>query len=295
MRRIFVFGFLLLVLDCPAAFSQEYPAVTLSGAYVRKIPSKFVMGMEYDLYIALPSGYEDGQSNYPVVYLLDGWDTFGIQLQTYQAMTLMDLVPPLILVGISYELKGASYSENLKRYFYLRSRDFTPTKLTLEEIVKKHGQRFADFVPVSGGGENFLRFLEEEIFPFIESEYRADPNDRGIFGYSLGGLFTTYVLLHKPTVFHRYFMGSPYLNWDDGVVFNLYEAVKFDKCKYPVKAYLSVGELEGRSNWERLKKFIEEKNHPKLQLSAEILPGETHLSGVGQAHSRAFRRLYGKK
>jgi hypothetical protein len=90
-------------------------------------------------------------------------------------------------------------------------------------------------------------------------------------------------------------MGSPYLNWDDGVVFRLYDAAKFDNCKNPIKAYLSVGELEGRGNWERLKKFLEEKNHPKLKLAAEILPGETHLSGVGQAHSRAFRRLYGKK
>lgn len=277
--------------------SLEYQPVILSSAHVRTITSEIVKGMEYELCIALPPGYEDTATIYPVVYMLDAFEIFGLQLQTYQQLTFFETVPPLILVGINYKLKGKSFIEGLKDYFYIRSRDFTPTCLSLEEIIEKHGKDFANFVPVSGGGENFFRFLREELFPFIESEYRVDPNDRGIFGYSLGGLFSTYALFNDPASFQRYFIGSPALWWDDQAVFNFYEEAKLNALKNPVKIYLSIGELEEKGlkgSWEHLKNFLERKKHLNLQLKTEILEGELHLSGIGLAHSRAFRRLYGK-
>ncbi|MCK5608077.1 alpha/beta hydrolase, partial [Candidatus Pacearchaeota archaeon] len=124
-----------------------------------------------------------------------------------------------------------------------------------------------------------------------------DPNDRGIFGYSLGGLFSTYALFNDPASFQRYFIGSPALWWDDQAVFNFYEETKLSALKNPVKVYLSIGELEEKGlkdSWEHLKNFLERKKHSNLQLKTEILEGELHLSGIGLAHSRAFRRLYGK-
>ena len=279
-------------------YSQEYEPVTINSAHVRTITSEIVKGMEYELFIALPQGYEDTTRTYPVVYMLDAYEIFGLQLQTYQQLAFFETVSPLILVGINYKFEGKSFYEGLKDYLYIRSRDFTPTYLSLEEIIEKHGKGFANYVPVSGGGEKFLRFLREELFPFIESEYRVDPNDREIFGYSLGGLFSTYVLFHDPASFQRYFIGSPALWWDDEAVFNFYDPTKYENIDKPINVYLSVGELEGeglRGSWERLKNFLEEKQNPKIKFINEILDGEKHLTGIGLAHSRAFRRLYENK
>ena len=64
--------------------SLEYQPVILSSAHVRTITSEIVEGMEYELCIALPPGYEDTASIYPVVYMLDAFEIFGLQLQTYQ-------------------------------------------------------------------------------------------------------------------------------------------------------------------------------------------------------------------
>lgn len=298
MRRsilLFTLFFLLIGLN---ALSQDYQPVVLNSAHVRTIKSDIVEGIEYELCVALPPGYEDTTSTYPVVYMLDAYEIFGLQLQTYQQLIFFETVPPLILVSINYKFKGKPFYKGLKDYLYIRSRDFTPTNLSLEEIIKKHGKEFANYVPVSGGGEKFFRFLREELFPFIESEYRADPNDRGILGYSLGGLFSTYALFNDPASFQKYFIGSPFLIWDDQAVFNFYKESKFNELKNPVKVYLSVGELEGKglkASWQQLKDFLEQKKHPNILLQTEILEGEYHLTGIGLAHSRAFRRLYGKR
>ena len=280
-------------------FPKNFQPVVLNSAHVRTITSKVVEGMEYELFIAIPPGYdENSKKTFPVVYMLDAYEVFGLQLQTYQQLIFFKTVPPMILVGINYKIKNKSFYDGLKDYFYIRSRDFTPTHLTLQQIIEKHGKGFANYVPVSGGGEKFLRFLKEELFPFIESEYRADKNDRGILGYSLGGLFTTYVLFYDPSVFKKVFIGSPALWWDDKVIFSFYDEKKLNDLSEPIKVYLSVGELEGKglqNSWEDLKNFLEKKNHAKIQLITERLPGEYHLTGIGLAHSRAFRRLYEKK
>lgn len=278
--------------------AQEYPPVVLSSAHVRTISSEIVEGMQYELCIALPQGYEDTTRAYPVVYMLDAYEIFGLQLQTYQQLAFFETVPPLILIGINYEIEDKSFFEGLNEYLYIRSKDFTPTFLTLEEIIEKHGKEFSNFVPVSGGGENFLRFFRDELFSFIESEYRVDPNDRAILGYSLGGLFTTYALFHEPGSFTRYFIGSPALWWDDEAVFRFYDSSKFDGIENPIKVYLSVGDLEEKAlrySWEKLRNFLDQKQNPKIQLKAEILEGEQHLTGIGLAHSRAFRWLYENK
>jgi len=291
---LFMLSYLLVGLN---GISQNYHPVVLKSAHVRTIKSDIVKGMEYELCVALPPGYEETTITYPVVYMLDAYEIFGLQLQTYQQLVFFETVHPLILVGINYNFEGKPFYEGLKDYLYIRSRDFTPTYLSQEKIIEKHGKGFADLVPVSGGGEKFFRFIREELFPFIESEYRADPNDRGIFGYSLGGLFSTYALFNDPASFQKYFIGSAFLAWDDQAVFNFYKESKFNALKNPLKVYISVGELEGKrmkDSWQKLKGFLEEKQ-PHILLQTEILNGESHLSGIGLAHSRAFRRLYSKK
>ena len=295
MKKRFVILFFAILIFKPL-FSQDYDPVVLNSAHTRILKSGIVEGMEYILNISLPPGYEEDTAlNYPVVYMLDAYEIFGLQLQTYQQLIFFKSVPPMILVGINYKVKEEDFYDGLQEYLYIRSRDFTPTFLTHEQIVEKHGEGFADYFQGSGGAEKFLRFFTEELFPFIESEYRADSTDRGLLGYSLGGLFSTYVLFHEPKTFQKYFVGSPALWWDDEVIFNLFVEEKFNSLEKPVVVYLSVGEKEGRplqNSWQKLKGFLEKKAHPNILLKSELLSDEYHLTGIGLAHSRAFRRLY---
>jgi predicted alpha/beta superfamily hydrolase len=297
MQKVLLFFGLWIIISVNL-YSQDYGPLILNSAHTRTIKSNFVEGMEYVLDIALPYGYEDTSKTFTVVYMLDAYEVFGLQLQTYQQLFFFRKVPPLILVGLNYKIEGKSFYDGLQDYLYIRSRDFTPTFLSHYEVIEKHGENFASYVKESGGIEKFYRFLQDELFPFIESEYRVDPNDRGIFSYSLGGLFSTYVLFKYPSTFQKYFIGSPGLWWDDEVVFNYYDGKKLNELKSPVQVYLSSQELEGKrlkDSWSHLKEFLEQHENPNLQLQTEVFQGETHLTGVGHAHSRAFRRLYGIK
>ena len=297
MRKntVFLLIFPILIL-CHCSRYEKFPAVRFPTSIIRQIESDIVEDMVYDLYIDLPPGYQKSDQTYPVVYLLDAYEIFGLQVQTYQQLLFMNEVPEIIIVGVSYPIESDFYLDGLREYLDIRARDFTPTHLSYEETVEKHGKGTAQYVRVSGGGGMFLGFLEEELIPFIEGEYRADPDNRALFGYSLGGTFTTFAMLYKPGLFQNYFIGSPFLNWDDKVVYTFDRLDQLKVSGDTVNVYLSWGELESAEGHHHpLKNYLEEKANPHVHFLSEVLPGETHLSGIGLAHSRAFRRLYGRK
>ena len=270
--------------------------IQLPTGHVRTIESKIVDDMTFDLFIDLPPGYEETDQTYPVVYLLDAWEVWGLVLHTYQQLIFLNDIPKMIIVGISYPVEGDFYTDGMKEHLDMRARLFTPTHLTYEQTVEKHGKGTAQFIRVSGDGKKFLGFIEKELIPFIEKEYRTDPNNRGLFGYSLGGTFTTFAMLYKPGLFQNYFIGSPFLNWDDKAVYTFDNLDQLTASGDSINVYISWGELESAEGRHHpLKFYLEEKAHPNIHFLSEVLSGENHLSGVGLANSRAFRRLYGRK
>ena len=48
--------------------------------------------------------------------------------------------------------------------------------------------------PCTGGADDYLRLLIEEIIPTAEKEIDGVPRWRGIAGYSLAGLFSLYAI-----------------------------------------------------------------------------------------------------
>jgi predicted alpha/beta superfamily hydrolase len=100
--------------------------------------------------------------------------------------------PEMILVGISNDKN--------------RVRDLTPSTITT-----KFGMPFNEN---SGGANNFRRFIETELIPFIESKYPVT-NYRTLIGHSYGGLFTISTLINRPNLFANYLAIDPSLDWDN--------------------------------------------------------------------------------
>src|SRR5687768_8866841 len=113
----------------------QNPVVTIPGSEVRKITSKIVAGQEYELHIKLPGGYKTADKKYPVVYLMDShWD-FPMVTGLYGGNHYDGFIPGLIIVGVTWSGEHASYDS-------LRTREYTPTKIS--------GR------PQSGGADQFL-------------------------------------------------------------------------------------------------------------------------------------------
>jgi hypothetical protein len=151
-----------------------------------------ILSEDRTLYIYLPRDHESSEELVPVLYLLDGDMLFNYTAATVDYYINTYRIPRMMVVGI-----GSTD----------RSRDFTPTK-----------GRTQDGSPATGGGADvFLRYMKEELFPYIDENYRTR-RYRAIIGHSLGGLFVIHALLTEPDLFGAYMALSPFLAWDNGVL-----------------------------------------------------------------------------
>ncbi|SCH17996.1 Predicted hydrolase of the alpha/beta superfamily [uncultured Clostridium sp.] len=62
---------------------------------------------------------------------------------------------------------------------------------------------FKNAEPCTGGADEYLRLLTEEIIPMAEKEIAGAPRWRGIVGYSLAGLFALYAI-YRTDLFSRF-------------------------------------------------------------------------------------------
>jgi len=220
------------------------------------------------LNIYLPDGYAKNTSEqYPVIYLLDGSadEDFVHIVGLVQFLTMIEEMPKSIVVGIA----------NIDR-----KRDFTfPT----------NNQKDLKNYPTTGKSEKFMAFLEKELAPYIQKNYRTTAI-KTIIGQSLGGLLATEILLKKPALFDNYIIVSPSLWWDDeSLLTKAPELLK--NISTPVNVYVSVG-TEGKQMEGDAAKLVDIlKTVPtdkKMKLTFAPLPEENHLTIL---HKSAYKGL----
>lgn len=229
-----------------------------------------VLNENREIWIHLPKTYNDKEINpakYPVIYLLDGEINFEYYtgLSDFIARTPYADIPECIVVGI----------KNTER-----TRDLTPTKSQKKSPVNPEVTLFAD----SGGGENFVKFLQEELKPFINKNYRTQ--DYSILvGHSFGGLFAVNTFLMHPDYFNAYVANDPSLWWDNEVSITRTKEYLEKNKKFPAHKMLYVSQAdneEKQKNWnsdmtQAIEKFkgIVEKNG-SLNYKHTFFPGEVH-------------------
>ena len=137
----------------------------------------------------------DTTQRYPLLVLLDGdahyFSVAGMiqQLSTVNGNTIY---PEMVVVAIP----------NTDR-----TRDLTPYHVT-------HIFRDTAFAKTSGGGENFTKFIEKELLPYVDKKYPTSLH-RTLVGHSFGGLFVVNTLVHHPGLFTNYLAIDPSLWWDE--------------------------------------------------------------------------------
>lgn len=138
-----------------------------------------------NVWIHVPRSSRYGHK-YPVVYLLDGEYHFESVVGTLRMSAVNKLMPEVIVVAIL----------NTNRY-----RDLSTSHVGDENNP-------------SGGADNFTKFIEKELIPFIENKYPTVPH-RTIIGHSLGGLLVSDLLINHNHLFKNYLAVDPSLSWDD--------------------------------------------------------------------------------
>lgn len=128
--------------------------------------------------------------------------------------------------------------------------------------------------PCTGGADDYLRLLLEEIIPQAEKIILGNPSWRGLAGYSLAGLFAVYAM-YKTDIFLRVASISGSLWFPD---FKEY-AMSHELKKKPEHLYFSLGNKECKirnmylktvqSNTEELVAFYQNQQiNTKFQLNS---------------------------
>lgn len=268
--------------DAPVVPDSGPPPVTLPGTELRTLRSDRVEGVTYKLYVSLPNGYAESADRYPVVYLLDADYSFAIARNIVEHLSDRDDLPRLILVGIGYD-GPLRYREN-------RTRDYTPS-------FTPTGGYGPEYQALSGGAPAFRDFIEAELIPFIEDDYRVSA-DRTLVGHSFGGLFGSWVAVTRPDLFARYLLVSPSLWYHDRMVFDVEEEYSRNHDDLNASIYAAVGSRERnsqrdmRADLHEFTDLLGSRRYPGLTLRVDVLEDETHNSVFPRALSNGLRTLF---
>lgn len=255
------------------------------------------IGETFQIDVALPPATPPPEG-WPVVYLMDGNTIFGTATELIRLLTPTAELPPMLLVGVGYQLAGPlRQRRDLGR---LRTRDLSPSvdHDYLDQIIA--GTPGADpraDIKRAAGAEDFLDFLIQDLRPFIADRYPTNPSDQTLFGNSLGGLLSLHTLLTRPGAFQRHIASSPAIWWDDKSALKL-EASIPTTTPLSAKLFLSVGGLETNKpydmviNHAELTARLSARKDDSLVLMSHVFENETHGSVIPAAISRGLRSVF---
>ena len=184
-------GSILMVNQHAIAQTTESQPEQFQNRIVDSIFSK-TLSESRDFWVRLPDNFQpDNDEKYAVIYLMDGF-SLESTLEAVYGNYWGHYLPHMILVGIS----------NRKN----RTRD-----LTTSQIKMRRGSAFDS---ETGGAETFTKFMEEELIPYIDSNYPTMAY-RTLIGHSYAGLFTLNMLVNHKHLFQNYIAIDPSLDWDD--------------------------------------------------------------------------------
>lgn len=256
----------LFFIFCFAFAAGAQNAQIASAVHTRYTINSQALGEERTILVRVPADYERRRDEkYPVVYMLDAHPpqnsmmTGIIEQQAWGGQ-----MPEMILVGIQNTNRG---------------RDMTPTKLE-------------DGRGASGGADKFLQFIETEVVPLVEKNYRTQPF-RIFAGHSLGGLFAVYSFVARPELFNAYIAASPVLQWDDNVVVKRAEEMFRQKKNWKKTMVVAVGnEPDNMKGFNAFKDLLKKANPDDLEYEFRVFQDENHASVVLPAYYFGLRKIF---
>lgn len=228
---------------------------------------------EKNIRVYLPSNYSVSDQCYPVLYMHDGKNVFsdeeaigGVSLNL--AEYLHDNYIELVAVGIdaSEEQDG-------------RAAEYCPW------LGGEYSRQVSEAALHQGGkGDEYVRFIVEELKPFIDQTFRTLPDDTAIGGISLGGLISTYAACKYPEVFKKVLAISSAF-WRNQE--NMEELIASADLSGNRLFYMDWGTKEGKEN-DFISRLFYESNQSIASLIKEKIP-HAEVTVIDQAeHSYPY-------
>jgi len=205
MKYLFTLLFFFYLVNQIEVFAQ-LPKPS-SGRIIRteNFSSKHVPARNVDVW--LPDNYT-ASKKYAVLYMHDGQMLFDSSItwnkqewgvdETLNQLMQQNKIRDCIVVGIWNGGKS-------RHPEYFPQKPFEALSKEKQQLVysayRSGGQSIFSGLPISS--DNYLKFLVEELKPFIDKTYstKTDASNTFVAGSSMGGLISLYALCEYPTIF----------------------------------------------------------------------------------------------
>lgn len=246
----------------------------IAGEYEvwEKWPSAW-LGREREVIVWLPPGYrKDRAEGYPVLYLQDGRQVFDPGTSTWGAAWEVDETGQQMVETGGIEPFIAVAADCTEA----REEEYAPTKR----------------------GDDYLRFLTQELKPEVDRRFRTDPARNYIGGSSMGGLISFYAGWTRPDVFAGAACLSPaFCGEYAGPMARAVEGSAAAGRMPGTRFFLSCGsgddlerllldgtlEMAGR---------LEKLGYPRERVEVRIAPGEPHNEAAWAKMTPHFLRWF---
>ncbi len=255
---------LFVVVFCLAisAFGQNPPVVSVFHT-PHKINSQ-ILSEERTILVRVPATYNQPGTKFPTLYMLDAHAPQNAMMAGIVDQQVWGgMMPEMIIVGI----------QNTNRV-----RDMTPTV-----VANRAG---------SGGGEKFLEFIEKEVIPLVEKNYRTQPF-RVFAGHSLAGLAVVNSFVSRPDLFDSYIAASPFLHWDNNFVVKRAEAAFKQNKDWKKTMFIALGdEPQYMNGFNSFKELLKKSSPKNFEYEIQQYGDENHGSVVLRAYYGGLRKTF---
>lgn len=224
------------------------------------------------VFVGTPASYDRGVRHYPVLYLTDAQFEFDQARSSAQFLARNRLIPETIVVGV--------VNIDRTRDLYATRADFI------------NGKQVIPF-PNSGNGDRFLAFIEQELVPWVDANYRTTPL-RLLAGHSAGGNFALHALRTTPSFFQGVMTASPWLPWDDHRELKALQAFLADPKTHAPALFFSYATdpPEVTADIQALAATLRARKGPALRWQLASYPEETHETTSVRSYYDGLRMIF---
>lgn len=250
MRLFFKLFLVAATLSMPTWAQENSGEAPLGTTVTVDVGKRFqlqsaILGESRDILVRVPEGYEESSARYPVVYVLDGNSHFA----------------------------HASFGAGL-----LEENERMPASIIVA-LPNAQGTRGRDLAREQG---NFQRFINEEVFTFVEANYRTNAH-KTLFGHSLAGYFTLTMLADHSDMFDAYIAASPVVQVRESEVIDKLSALFSAQPDLKKALYFTLTNVaeEGQAATDALNRLVEllEETAPGgLNWRYEFIDAQVHMT-----------------
>ena len=191
------------------------------------------------LQVYLPDSYQKTKKHYPVLFVMDSQRYFLHAIAHQKTLRFQDKTPELIVVGLT--------TDNDKRRKWLY-----PDR------------------------EAFIKFLSQELVPWIHDNYRAS-EERLYFGWEMAAGLVPDLIVNQPDLFQAYFMASP-THVNRQRIDNIARYLQQTKSEHFIYATLGSVETWSTPSMALLDKAVKASSSNSMNWQYDLLDDQDHYT-----------------